>query len=130
MKGKGLSFPFKNFSESGLFNGLQAKKIKNFDCLSARVAGCEQPLPHQTRDGNPSRNRFARSFVAFRSLDHISMWYGFTQDIVQGRAFPRAANADVSKAELVEADMSDADLDLPVEERMARPAPEPQPSVP
>jgi len=30
MKGKKLSFPFNNFSESGLFNGLRAKKIKKF----------------------------------------------------------------------------------------------------
>jgi hypothetical protein len=29
MKANLLSFPFINFSESGLFNGLRAKKIKN-----------------------------------------------------------------------------------------------------
>jgi hypothetical protein len=46
MKGKRLSFIFISFSESGLFNGLRAKKIKNFGHLLTRVPGCAE-MPHQ-----------------------------------------------------------------------------------
>jgi hypothetical protein len=40
MKAKLLSFIFKNFSESGLFKGLRAKKIKKSVSLVTRLTGC------------------------------------------------------------------------------------------
>jgi hypothetical protein len=40
MKAKTLSFPFISFSESGLFNGLQAIQIKKSPRAQTRVQGC------------------------------------------------------------------------------------------
>jgi hypothetical protein len=40
MKRKRLSFPFISFSESALFKGLRAIKIKKSGSLSIRVSGC------------------------------------------------------------------------------------------
>jgi hypothetical protein len=40
MKGRKLSFPFSNFSESGLFKGLQAIQIKKSPRAQTRVQGC------------------------------------------------------------------------------------------
>jgi hypothetical protein len=46
MKEKKLSFAFISFGESGLFNGLRAKKIKNSARVLTRVMGCaETPSP-------------------------------------------------------------------------------------
>jgi hypothetical protein len=35
-----LSFPFNNFSESGLFKGLRPKKIEKFPSPAASRSGC------------------------------------------------------------------------------------------
>ena len=44
MKAKLLSFVFICFSESGLFKGLRAKKIKKFGRRSTRLPGCARRL--------------------------------------------------------------------------------------
>jgi hypothetical protein len=43
MKARLLSFVFIYFSESGLFKGLRAKKIKKIRLRPARAAGCGRP---------------------------------------------------------------------------------------
>src|ERR1700677_3586483 len=43
MKAKLLSFVFICFSESGLFKGLRAKKVKKFGPRLTRLPGCAQP---------------------------------------------------------------------------------------
>jgi hypothetical protein len=40
-----LAFTSVYFSESGLFNGLRAKKIKKFSAALIRAAGCARDVP-------------------------------------------------------------------------------------
>jgi hypothetical protein len=55
MKGKVLSFPFIYFSESGLFNGLQAIQMKKFLPFSTRVVGCSQKVSTHLATAVPPR---------------------------------------------------------------------------
>jgi hypothetical protein len=74
MKAKLLSFVFISFSESSLFKGLQAKKIKKFPFVLTRVVGCGQTKSNsrQLHAGAPNRRQAHRMNPATISVAPFS----------------------------------------------------------
>jgi hypothetical protein len=89
MKEKFLSFPFINFSESGLFKGLQAKKIKKFLARRTRVPGCAPNMSNSARLHSKLSSRRAR--VTESSIDILAAVSGFgKQNILMIVDFPES----------------------------------------
>jgi hypothetical protein len=79
MKAKVLSFVFNNFSESGLFNGLRAKKIKQFLAGLTRVSSCNPNMSNSTP--LHSSGQLSRSPVNESSINIIARVSGFGKKI-------------------------------------------------
>jgi hypothetical protein len=72
MKAKWLSFVFIYFSESGLFNGLRAKKLKKFRSRLTRVSGCVRKTP-QACSASPFSSPAAARGQQIRNGSYIAL---------------------------------------------------------
>jgi hypothetical protein len=67
-QGKILAFPWIPLAESGLFNGLQRKKIKNFFSGFTRATGCGQSPKPLTRAASRGRSRSSLASFSLRGI--------------------------------------------------------------